>query len=85
VSWPSGCFLPSFLVPSALFRLPSSVFLLPLGSSRADELAPCSCSPLSVGAQVTVTTFFINYAHENGGFSTAKASTFLSYSLIIFT
>ncbi|WZH46731.1 major facilitator superfamily domain-containing protein [Fusarium acuminatum] len=38
-----------------------------------------------VGAQVTVATFFINYAHENGGISTSKASTMLSYALITFT
>ncbi|KAH6663959.1 major facilitator superfamily domain-containing protein [Plectosphaerella plurivora] len=38
-----------------------------------------------VGAQVTIATFFINYAHENGGFSTSKASTMLSYALIAFT
>ncbi|KAG7142251.1 Glucose/galactose transporter like protein [Verticillium longisporum] len=37
-----------------------------------------------VGAQVT-TTFFINYAHENGGFTTSKGSTMLSYALITFT
>ncbi|KAL6407649.1 hypothetical protein AUP68_08670 [Ilyonectria robusta] len=38
-----------------------------------------------VGAQVTIATFFINYAHENGGISTSKASTMLSYALITFT
>lgn len=38
-----------------------------------------------VGAQVTIGTFFINYAHENGGLSDAKASQFLSYALILFT
>ncbi|KAF5023419.1 hypothetical protein F66182_4519 [Fusarium sp. NRRL 66182] len=38
-----------------------------------------------VGAQVTIATFFINYAHENGGVSTSKASTMLSYALIVFT
>ncbi|GKU06121.1 mfs fhs l-fucose permease [Fusarium langsethiae] len=38
-----------------------------------------------VGAQVTVATFFINYAHENGGISTASASNMLSYALITFT
>ncbi|RBQ91093.1 hypothetical protein VDGD_08181 [Verticillium dahliae] len=37
-----------------------------------------------VGAQVT-TTFFINYSHENGGFTTSKGSTMLSYALITFT
>ncbi|EEY22407.1 L-fucose permease [Verticillium alfalfae VaMs.102] len=38
-----------------------------------------------VGAQVTIATFFINYAHENGGFTTSKGSTMLSYALITFT
>ncbi|KAF3347776.1 hypothetical protein VD0002_g323 [Verticillium dahliae] len=38
-----------------------------------------------VGAQVTIATFFLNYAHENGGFTTSKGSTMLSYALIIFT
>lgn len=38
-----------------------------------------------VGAQVTIGTFFINYAHENGGYSDAKASQLLSYGLIAFT
>lgn len=38
-----------------------------------------------VGAQVTIATFFINYAHENGGVSTASASNMLSYALITFT
>lgn len=38
-----------------------------------------------VGAQVTIATFFINYAHENGGVSTANASNMLSYALITFT
>ncbi|KAM0546279.1 hypothetical protein ACHAPJ_010963 [Fusarium lateritium] len=38
-----------------------------------------------VGAQVTVATFFINYAHENGGISTSNASNMLSYALITFT
>lgn len=38
-----------------------------------------------VGAQVTIATFFINYAHENGGYTTSKASTMLSYALITFT
>lgn len=38
-----------------------------------------------VGSQVTIATFFINYAHENGGISTSKASTMLSYALITFT
>ncbi|EGY17017.1 L-fucose transporter [Verticillium dahliae VdLs.17] len=34
---------------------------------------------------VTIATFFLNYAHENGGFTTSKGSTMLSYALIIFT
>ncbi|KAL0944923.1 L-fucose permease [Colletotrichum truncatum] len=38
-----------------------------------------------VGAQVTIATFFINYANENGGFSTSQASNMLSYALITFT
>ncbi|KAF4982479.1 hypothetical protein FZEAL_1904 [Fusarium zealandicum] len=38
-----------------------------------------------VGAQVTIATFFINYAHENGGFATSEASNMLSYALITFT
>jgi FHS family L-fucose permease-like MFS transporter len=38
-----------------------------------------------VGSQVTIATFFINYAHENAGFTDAKASQFLSYGLIVFT
>ncbi|KAJ9116108.1 hypothetical protein QFC20_000785 [Naganishia adeliensis] len=38
-----------------------------------------------VGAQVTIGTFFINYAHENGGLATSEASQFLSYGLILFT
>ncbi|KAF3356300.1 hypothetical protein VdG1_06394 [Verticillium dahliae VDG1] len=38
-----------------------------------------------VGAQVTIATFFINYSHENGGFTTSKGSTMLSYALITFT
>ncbi|OLN81307.1 L-fucose permease [Colletotrichum chlorophyti] len=38
-----------------------------------------------VGAQVTIATFFINYAHENGGFTTSQSSTMLSYALITFT
>jgi MFS transporter, FHS family, L-fucose permease len=38
-----------------------------------------------VGAQVTIASFFINYATENASFSDSQASTFLSYSLIAFT
>ncbi|TQN67202.1 Glucose/galactose transporter [Colletotrichum shisoi] len=38
-----------------------------------------------VGSQVTVATWFINYAHENGGLSTPQASNFLSFALMIFT
>jgi FHS family L-fucose permease-like MFS transporter len=38
-----------------------------------------------VGAQVTIGTFFLNYAHENGGFSDSKGSQMLSYGLIAFT
>ncbi|CAM6116509.1 unnamed protein product [Calypogeia fissa] len=38
-----------------------------------------------VGAQVTVASFFINYATENANFSSAAASNLLSYALITFT
>ncbi|KAK6088420.1 major facilitator superfamily transporter [Seiridium cupressi] len=38
-----------------------------------------------VGAQVTIATFFINYATENGGFTSNQGSNMLSYSLICFT
>ncbi|CCO33769.1 L-fucose permease [Rhizoctonia solani AG-1 IB] len=38
-----------------------------------------------VGAQVTIASFFINYGAEAVGFSDAKSSNFLSYSLIMFT
>ncbi|PPJ60049.1 hypothetical protein CBER1_02689 [Cercospora berteroae] len=38
-----------------------------------------------VGAQVTCATFFINYANENGGFTTEEGSRMLSYALITFT
>lgn len=38
-----------------------------------------------VGAQVTIATFFINYATENGGFSSAESAQMLSYGLITFT
>ncbi|KAG0558250.1 hypothetical protein KC19_10G014200 [Ceratodon purpureus] len=40
---------------------------------------------LYVGAQVTVATFFINLANEDGIKSDSKASQLLSYSLILFT
>ena len=38
-----------------------------------------------VGAQVTVASFFINYATENASFTSAEASNMLSYALITFT
>lgn len=38
-----------------------------------------------VGSQVTIATFFINYAHENGGYTDSQGSTMLSYALIAFT
>ena len=38
-----------------------------------------------VGAQVTVASFFINYATENATYSSAQASNMLSYALITFT
>jgi FHS family L-fucose permease-like MFS transporter len=38
-----------------------------------------------VGAQVTVASFFINYATENASFTSAQASNMLSYALIAFT
>jgi FHS family L-fucose permease-like MFS transporter len=38
-----------------------------------------------VGAQVTIASFFINYATENATFSSAEASNMLSYALITFT
>ncbi|CAJ2512557.1 Uu.00g055720.m01.CDS01 [Anthostomella pinea] len=38
-----------------------------------------------VGAQVTIASFFINYATENGGFTASEASRMLSYALICFT
>lgn len=38
-----------------------------------------------VGAQVTIGSFFINYATENGGFTSSTASQMLSYGLITFT
>jgi FHS family L-fucose permease-like MFS transporter len=38
-----------------------------------------------VGAQVTIASFFINYATENGTFTSAQASNLLSYALITFT
>lgn len=38
-----------------------------------------------VGAQVTVASFFINYATENAPYTSAQGSTMLSYGLIVFT
>jgi len=38
-----------------------------------------------VGAQVTVASFFINYATENATYSASQASQMLSYGLITFT
>ncbi|KAL2354938.1 major facilitator superfamily domain-containing protein [Cryomyces antarcticus] len=38
-----------------------------------------------VGAQVTVASFFINYATDNAPFTSAEASNMLSYALITFT
>jgi len=38
-----------------------------------------------VGAQVTIASFFINYATENATYSSAEASNMLSYALITFT
>ncbi|KAF2139549.1 uncharacterized protein K452DRAFT_62223 [Aplosporella prunicola CBS 121167] len=38
-----------------------------------------------VGAQVTVASFFINYATENAPYTAAQASNMLSYALIVFT
>ncbi|KAB2572895.1 Major facilitator superfamily [Lasiodiplodia theobromae] len=38
-----------------------------------------------VGAQVTIASFFINYATENATYSSAQASNMLSYALITFT
>lgn len=38
-----------------------------------------------VGAQVTVASFFINYATENAPLTSSTASQYLSYALIIFT
>ncbi|KAF5872337.1 putative mfs general substrate transporter protein [Botrytis fragariae] len=38
-----------------------------------------------VGAQVTVASFFINYATENASYSSSQASNMLSYALITFT
>lgn len=34
---------------------------------------------------MTIATFFINYASENGGFSDAESAQMLSYGLITFT
>lgn len=38
-----------------------------------------------VGAQVTIGSFFINYATENANYTSAQASNMLSYALIVFT
>ncbi|KAK2042457.1 major facilitator superfamily transporter [Colletotrichum somersetense] len=38
-----------------------------------------------VGSQVTVATWFINYAHENGGLADSQGANFLSFSLMTFT
>ncbi|KAK4988804.1 hypothetical protein LTR50_003649 [Elasticomyces elasticus] len=38
-----------------------------------------------VGAQVTIASFFINYATENASYTEAQASNMLSYALITFT
>ncbi|KAK3674016.1 hypothetical protein LTR78_006219 [Recurvomyces mirabilis] len=38
-----------------------------------------------VGAQVTIASFFINYATENASYTSAQASQMLSYGLIVFT
>lgn len=38
-----------------------------------------------VGAQVTIATFFINYATENAGYGAPEAAQMLSYALITFT
>lgn len=38
-----------------------------------------------VGAQVTIGSFFINYATENASYTSAEASNMLSYALIVFT
>ncbi|KAF1350058.1 major facilitator superfamily domain-containing protein [Delphinella strobiligena] len=38
-----------------------------------------------VGAQVTIGSFFLNYATENASYTAAQASNLLSYALIIFT
>jgi FHS family L-fucose permease-like MFS transporter len=43
------------------------------------------CQTCYVGAQVTIASFFINYATENAPLSTADASNMLSYALITFT
>ncbi|KAF9880155.1 major facilitator superfamily transporter [Colletotrichum karsti] len=45
----------------------------------------CFAQICYVGSQVTIATFFINYAHENGGFSTSQSSNMLSYALMTFT
>jgi FHS family L-fucose permease-like MFS transporter len=38
-----------------------------------------------VGSQVTIASFFINYATENASFNSAQAAQMLSYGLITFT
>ncbi|KAF1959969.1 L-fucose:H+ symporter permease-like protein [Byssothecium circinans] len=38
-----------------------------------------------VGSQVTIATFFINYATEASGYSSAEGSRMLSYGLLVFT
>lgn len=48
-------------------------------------LFACLAQVCYVGAQVTIATFFINYANENGGYTASQASNMLSYALITFT
>jgi len=38
-----------------------------------------------VGSQVTIASFFINYATENAAYNKAEASQMFSYGLIVFT
>lgn len=38
-----------------------------------------------VGSQVTIASFFINYATENAAYNNAEASRMFSYGLIVFT
>lgn len=40
---------------------------------------------LTLGFQVTIASFFINYATENATYTSAQASNMLSYALITFT